>query len=170
MVIALEVEGEQVGLFAIFDTWVQQNVYVRWLWRIYYLRQRMRHLIRPRRAVQLQILKRVLVRKLRRLAHPSSRPIDSASTKVFWPGKEFQNPPFRAPVAIFKRPRQPYYYVKNATLGWGVRSQAGVEIHNIDFPPRMLHDPYVRELGSRLLDSLVRAHSQSDDAKIEMVA
>jgi hypothetical protein len=149
---------------------VRQNVYVRWLWRMYYLRQRMRQLIRSRRAVQLQILKRVLMRKLGRLAHPFSSPIESAWTKVFWPGKEFQNPSFRAPVALFRRPRQPYYYIKDATLGWGVRSQAGVEIHNIDFPHRMLRDPYVRELGRRLRDSLVRAHSQADDARKEMVA
>ena len=55
------------------------------------------------------------------------------------------------------------------TLGWGVRSQAGGEIHNIDFPHRMLREPYVRELGRLVQDSLLRANRQGDDAKKVMV-
>src|SRR5262249_7811192 len=157
MIIALEAQGEAVGFFAVFDTWVRQNVYVRWLWRIYYYQQRMRQLIRSKPTTQLQILRRATLRNLPRLSRPFSKPVPTAWSKIFWPGEEFQKPSFRAPIVLFKRRRQPYYYVKDATLGWGARSQGGVEIHIIDFPHRMLREPYVCELGKQLRESLLHA-------------
>jgi hypothetical protein len=37
-----------------------------------------------------------------------------------------------------------------------------VEIHEIDFPHRMLRQPYVQDLGSRLRDCLARAAAVED--------
>ncbi len=31
---------------------------------------------------------------------------------MYWPVDDFQAPRFRAPVLLFKRPRQPYYYIR----------------------------------------------------------
>jgi hypothetical protein len=53
-------------------------------------------------------------------------------------------------VALFKRPRQPFYYVKDETLGWASRCQGEIKIHRVDFPHRMLREPYVRDLAKRL--------------------
>ncbi|MGB7599844.1 MAG: amino acid adenylation domain-containing protein, partial [Candidatus Sulfotelmatobacter sp.] len=36
IVLALEAQGEEVGLFAIFDTWVLEHSQRRWLWKIHY--------------------------------------------------------------------------------------------------------------------------------------
>ena len=40
--LSLEAQGEEVGLFAIFDTWVLQHSQRRWLWKIHYYGQRLR--------------------------------------------------------------------------------------------------------------------------------
>jgi amino acid adenylation domain-containing protein len=161
MILELEAQGETVGLFAVFDTWVLQNSYVRWLWRIHYYHQRTRQLLRSGGRRRLKSLTRSLHRTLDRITHPFSRPPNTPWQKVYWPGKEFSNPHFNAPVALFKRPRQPFYYVKDTTMGWGSRSRGGVEIHCIDVPHLMLRQPYVGELGSLLRESLSRATSNS---------
>ena len=161
MILELEAQGETVGLFAVFDTWVLQNSYVRWLWRIHYYHQRTRQLLRSGGRRRFKSLIRSFRRTLDRIIHPFSLPPKTPWQKVYWPGKDFSNPHFNAPVALFKRPRQPFYYVKDATMGWGSRSRGGVEIHSIDVPHLMLRLPYVRELGRLLRESLSRATSNS---------
>ncbi|HKR85293.1 MAG TPA: amino acid adenylation domain-containing protein [Terriglobales bacterium] len=159
MILELEAQGETVGLFAVFDTWVLQNAYVRWLWRLHYYQQRTRQLLRSGGRRRFKSLTRSLHRTVDRIIHPFSLPPETPWQKVYWPGKDFSNPRFDAPVALFKRPRQPFYYVKDATLGWGSRSRGGVEIHCIDVPHSMLRLPYVRQLASLLRESLSRATS-----------
>ena len=39
IVLSLEAQGEEVGLFAIFDTWVMQHSQIRWLWKVDYYRR-----------------------------------------------------------------------------------------------------------------------------------
>jgi thioesterase domain-containing protein len=161
MILELEAQGETVGLFAVFDTWVLQNAYVRWLWRIHYYHQRTRQLLRSGARRRLKSLTRSLRRTLDRILHPFSLPPVTPWQRAYWPGRDFSNPRFDAPVALFKRPRQPFYYVKDTTMGWGSRSRGGVEIHLIDVPHSMLRLPYVRELASLLRESLSRATSNS---------
>src|SRR4029077_11217690 len=36
LVLELEADGEEVALFAIFDTWVLQHSQRRWLWKLHY--------------------------------------------------------------------------------------------------------------------------------------
>jgi len=161
IILELEAQGETVGLFAVFDTWVLQNAYVRWLWRIHYYQKRTRQLLRSGGRRRLTSLTSSIHRTMDRIIHPFSRPPETPWQKVYWPGKNFTNPHFNAPVALFKRPRQPFYYVKDTTLGWGSRSRGGVEIHCIDMPHLMLRPPHVRKLGSLLRESLSRATSNS---------
>jgi thioesterase domain-containing protein len=155
MILQLEAEGEKVGLFAIFDTWVRQNSHVRWKWRISYYQQRLRWLHRMSVRSQLNTIGQALSKKLRS-AIRLQRTAGTSFTKLYWPGKDFKTPHFRAPVALFKRPKQPFYYIKNESMGWAERSQGGVHICCIDFPHQMLREPYVRELAKRLLECLSR--------------
>lgn len=155
MVLQLEAEGEKVALFAIFDTWVRQNSHVRWKWKISYYRQRVRGLLRMSFRKQLKMIGDALSKKLHHVTR-MQRPVETSFAKLYWPGKDFKTPHFQAPVALFKRPKQPFYYIKDETLGWGERSQGGVHIYRIDFPHQMLREPYVRELAKRLLESISR--------------
>jgi thioesterase domain-containing protein len=155
MILQLEAEGERIALFGIFDTWVRQNSHVRWKWLLYYYRQRMRGMLRLSFGKQLRMVGEALSKKVRHVAS-GKRPEETSFAKLYWPGKDFKTPHFQAPVALFKRPKQPFYYVKDEAMGWGERSQGGVHIYRIDFPHRMLREPYVRELAKRLLECISR--------------
>jgi amino acid adenylation domain-containing protein len=156
MILQLEAEGERVALFAIFDTWVRQNSHVRWKWRMSYYRQRLRGMMRMSRRAQLKIIGDALSKKLQRAA-TLQKAVETSWTKLYWPGKDFKVPQFQAPVALFKRPRQPFYYIKDETMGWGERSLGGVHIYRIEFPHQMLREPYIREVAKRLLECISRA-------------
>jgi amino acid adenylation domain-containing protein len=156
MVLQLEAAGEQVGLFAIFDTWVRQNSQVRWKWQIYYYRERVLGLLALGLKQWVATMRDIGLKKLRRMGRPL-KPVETSWGKLYWPGKEFTPPLFDAPVALFKRPKQPFYYVKDEAMGWSARTLSRVEIHRIDFPHRMLREPYVRELARRLTDCLRRS-------------
>src|SRR6185437_11423497 len=125
MILQLEAEGEKVAVFAIFDTWVRQNSHVRWKWRIYYYHQRLRGMLRMSLRRQLKMIGDALSKKLQRVATGQKR-TETSFAKLYWPGKDFRTPHFQAPVALFKRPRQPFYYIKDETMGWSERSQGGV--------------------------------------------
>src|SRR5947207_13451056 len=60
MVGDLEAQGEEVGLFAIFDTWVLQHSQRLWLWRIEYFRQRLRQLKEMNFSQQWEACKRAV--------------------------------------------------------------------------------------------------------------
>jgi amino acid adenylation domain-containing protein len=159
MVLQLEAEGEQVALFAILDTWVRQNSQVRWKWQVYYYRKRLRGLLNLSIGQQVKVVREVMSRKLRRIAHPLTKPPQTSWGKLFWPGNDFTPPTFRAPIALFKRPRQPFYYVKDEAMGWATRTLSQLEIHRIASPHHMLREPYVRELAKRLLECMSRAQA-----------
>ncbi len=156
MVMQLEAEGEKVALLAIFDTWVRQNSHVRWKWSVYYYRQRLRGMLRMSLRRQMKMVLGALTKKMQRAATMQG-PVETLWSKLYWPGKDFKPPHFQAPVALFKRPKQPFYYIKDEAMGWGERSQGGVHIYRIDFPHQMLREPYVRELAKRLLECISRA-------------
>ena len=44
IVLKLEAERDEVGMFVIFDTWVMQNSQRRWLWAFDYYGQRLREI------------------------------------------------------------------------------------------------------------------------------
>jgi thioesterase domain-containing protein/acyl carrier protein len=150
MILELESQGEEVALFAIFDTWVLENSQIRPLWRIDYYLQRVREFPELPLKKQLAILRRTVKRWARR--NQSTR---NAWAQVYWPGDDFQAPRFRAPVLLFKRPRQPFYYVRDPKMGWGARSTGEVEICEVNCGHfEMLREPQVRVLGERLVERL----------------
>ncbi len=150
MILELESQGEEVALFAIFDTWVLENSQIRPLWRIDYYLQRVREFPELPLKKQLAILRHTVKRWARR-----NRSTRNAWAQVYWPGDDFQAPRFRAPVLLFKRPRQPFYYVRDPKMGWGARSTGEVEIREVNCGHfEMLREPQVRVLGERLVERL----------------
>jgi len=85
----------------------------------------------------------------------------TAWQQTYWP-ESFAPPRFRAPVVLFKRPKQPFYYVSDPQMGWGVRSESEVEVHEIDFHHlEILREPHVREFGKKLAECLARVSRRS---------
>ncbi len=148
VVLQLESEGEEVALFAIFDTWVMQHSQNRWLWKIDYYRQRLQTMKKMSLAEQLASYLRVAENKI--LAARGQKPARTDWQQRYWP-ENFTPPRFRAPVVLFKRPKQQFYYINDPEMGWGKRSESGVEIHEIDFHHlEILREPHVRQFGETL--------------------
>ena len=154
IVLSLESEGEEVALFAIFDTWVLQHSQNRWLWKIDYYRQRLQHISKMSLAERLASYRRVAENKV--LAATGRRPARTDWEERYWP-KNFTPPRFRAPIVLFKRPKQQFYYINDPEMGWGRRTESGVEVHEVDFHHReILREPHVRQFGAELAECISR--------------
>ena len=159
IVLKLEALGEEVGFFAIFDTWVMQHSQIRWLWKLDYYRRRLSEMNSMRLSRRLASYKNLAERKVDLLRGKTTPRTDWEQT--YWP-EGFTPQRFRAPVVLFKRPKQQFYYISDPQLGWGRRSQTGVEIHEIDFHHlEILREPHVRQFGETLAACIARVSQRS---------
>lgn len=159
VVVELEAQGQQVAFFASIDTWVMQHSQRPWLWRANYFQQRLRAASSRHWAEQCQIYKRAAINQLRKLV--GKAPVRTEWHETYWP-TDFVPTRFRAPVVLFKRPKQPFFYVKDPQMGWGARTMGGVEIYEIDFDHlNLLREPHVRTVGQKLAARIERVSGQS---------
>ena len=67
-------------------------------------------------------------------------------------------PTFNGRLTLFKRPNQPYYYVNDPEMGWGMRAAGGVDVHVLSIQHNeMLREPHVEILGTSLSQCLRQA-------------
>jgi amino acid adenylation domain-containing protein len=148
MIIHLEAQGQEVRLFAVFDTWVLEHAHRRWGWYALNYHQRARWMRKAGFRESLAWIKRASASRIRIWTGKvkASKPWEEA----YWP-ENFQVPRFRAPIVLFKRPKQPYYYIADPLLGWGARSEGGVEVHEVNAEHHeVLREPHV-EMISKLI-------------------
>jgi amino acid adenylation domain-containing protein len=160
MILDLEAQGEEVALFAIFDTWVLQHSQVWWLWKLDYYQRRLKELLSNKSLGQkLQVFKRAAGKKASQLAGVA--PTRRDWRQAYWP-ENFTVPHFRAPVLLFKRPKQQFYYINDPQMGWGKRSSGGVEIHEIEFHHlKILREPHVGVFGETIVAYMERLDPQN---------
>jgi len=152
MILELESQGKEVGLCAIFDTWVLEHAHRRWGWRVFSYHERLRWLRKVRMRERVQWLNQAVNNRFKVLAR-KTKPTQPWA-EAYWP-ENFCAPRFQAPVVLFKRPRQPYYYIDDPLLGWGARSQGGVEVHEINANHHeVLREPHVKFVSEILLARL----------------
>jgi len=105
--------------------------------------------------------KKALRNNLLRVAKPNQVKGRTDWIQAYWP-ENHKPTVFRAPIILFKRPKQPFYYVNDSELGWGSRTRGGVEIHEVDFHHlEMLREPWVQVLGEKLAESITRVSNQN---------
>src|SRR5581483_1020132 len=160
----LEKRGEQVAMLAIFDTWVLENSQRFLLWHIHYYSERFRDFRKLPAHKQLQIC----LRTMRKFASKAFRRRRSAWSEAYWPGEAFEAPTFNGRATLFKRHKQPYYYIQDPEMGWGARALGGVDIEVIPIDhSEMLREPHVRVLGNRLAQCLKKASSSNSQSLLE---
>ena len=150
MILQLERSGQQVGFFAILDTWPLQNTMVPWKWKIDYYATRLRHAGKLPARDWLRSGREVLDRRRQKESSPrqSSRPTWG---QIYWPGREFKPHKFRAPVVLFKRPRQPFFYINDRAMGWSQRCLSKVELHEMELDhENLLREPHIKTIGGIL--------------------
>jgi amino acid adenylation domain-containing protein len=163
MIHDLEAQGQEVAVFAIFDTWVIQHSQRFWLWRVEYFRQRFREFKRMNFWQQWETAKRAASTQWRKLTGKSAGKTEWY--RAYWP-EDYKAKRFRAPVVLFKRPKQPFYYVNDPQMGWGERSQGGVEIHEINFDhEELLREPHVKSLGEKLAARIRQVSRKTEKAE-----
>lgn len=156
MIVQLESRGEEVALFAILDTWVLENSQVRMLWSMNYYRERLRMFRHLPLSQKLATLQRTFERLVGRNGSGMTR-----WAQAYWPDESFHPPQFRAPVLLFKRPRQPFYYVRDLEMGWGARSTGGVEVCEVRCGHfQILRQPHVGVIADRLSARLQKIEEQ----------
>jgi thioesterase domain-containing protein len=166
MILELESRGEEVALLAILDTWVLENCQNRVLWELAYRLERLRNF--PR--LPFSQLLATLQREFGRLAGRNGSGANDWP-RTYWPRDGFQPPRFRAPVMLFKRPRQPYYYVRDPEMGWGKRSTGGVEICEVNCGHyELLRLPHVQMIGQRLSHRLREINQRSTEPTVSYSA
>jgi thioesterase domain-containing protein len=156
MIVQLESLGEEVALFAILDTWVLENSQVRMLWAIDYYLERLRTFRYLPHRRKLATLQRTFKRLVGRNASGNT-----GWAQAYWPDLSFHPPRFSASVLLFKRPRQPFYYVRDPEMGWGARSTGGVEICEVRCGHfQILRQPHVEVVAEQLSARLHRIEEQ----------
>jgi amino acid adenylation domain-containing protein len=159
VILELEAQDREVGLFAIFDTWTLQYSQRPWLWRLYYYQQRLQEIRRLGLSKQFASFAGAVANKIGKLTGKSH--VRNDWPQAYWP-KDFVPQRFGAPVALFKRPKQPFYYIKDREMGWAARSEGGVEIHEIPFDHyQLLREPHVRALGEELAACIERVSQRT---------
>jgi thioesterase domain-containing protein/acyl carrier protein len=152
MILQLEALGQKVALFAIFDTWVLEHAHRRWGFRLFGVQQRLRWLNRATFAERLDWVKRAVDIRVRGWIGKTK--VTRPWAEAYWP-EDFKPPHFHAPIVLFKRPKQPYYYIDDPLLGWGSRSEGGVESHVINANHHeVLREPHVQFVSKVLLERL----------------
>jgi amino acid adenylation domain-containing protein len=148
----LEHQNEKVGMLAVFDTWVLENSQRPILWMVYYYSQRAQHFWKLGLTEQMRSAVRNIRHVVRKLL---GRKPETEWGKSYWPDQAFQPATFHGRVTLFKRPKQPYYYVNDPQMGWGARALAGVDVRVMPIMhEEMLHEPHVQVLGRELADCL----------------
>jgi thioesterase domain-containing protein/acyl carrier protein len=152
MILQLESQGQKVALFAIFDTWVLEQAHRRWGWRLFGVQERLRWLSRASLAEQFDWAQRAVTRQVQ--VWIGKRKASQPWAEAYWP-QDFKPPRFLAPVILFKRPKQPYYYVDDPLMGWGARSEGGVRTYEINTSHyEVLREPHVQLISRVLIDFL----------------
>jgi amino acid adenylation domain-containing protein len=149
----LDQVGEKVGMLAVFDTWVLENSQRLLPWYIHYYSQRFQEFRKLGIGRQFKVASGTLRNLVNKILRRS--PKRSLWSEAYWPDENFVAPTFSGPVTLFKRPKQPYYYVRDPKMGWAARALGGVDVQVLPIlHDEMLHDPNVRILGERLAECL----------------
>ncbi len=164
MIQQLERQREKVSLFAILDTWVLENSQVKILWAMDYYKARLRRLRHLSVREQFTLAGRTLGRLMSRREDRRTK-----WGEAYWPGEHFQAPQFNAPILLFKRPRQPYFYVRDPEMGWGDRTSGGVEICEVNASHyELLREPYVLAISQKLSERLDAANQDARNCMLSV--
>jgi thioesterase domain-containing protein/acyl carrier protein len=154
----LEAAGQKVNLLAILDTWALENTQNRNLWRIYYYSQRVSQFWKLPWRAKLTTVTTMLGKRAHRFVRSKAAPAHSEWIETYWPGDDFVPDRVQSRITVLKIPRQPFYYYKDPLLGWGARTNSGVDVEIMPNGQHgfLLREPHVREVATTLSRVLAR--------------
>jgi thioesterase domain-containing protein len=154
----LEEAGQEIGMFAIFDTWVLENSQNQWLWLVDYYTARLQHFRKLRFRDQVQTIGRNLRNLCDKVLGRERQ--HSAWAAAYWPDENFVPPTIQGRITLFRRPKQPYYRHPDPELGWGSRAGGGVDVQIVPIAHNeMLREPHVQVLATKLRERLLEYYA-----------
>jgi amino acid adenylation domain-containing protein len=153
MVRLLEASGSGVGLFAILDTWPEENTRDPVLDRVRRVQEEVQSMLQlpPTEGVKRAAGKlQSLFRRVTGATKPD--PVEKArwQDRAF-PGEGFVATKVRSKLTVFRTREQPYWRIRDTELGWGARTTGGIDVHYIDGRhPLFIREPHAGSLGAAL--------------------
>ena len=161
MILQLEAQCEEVRLFAILDTWVLEFAHRRWGFHLLGLQFRLAWLRKASVREGVTWFRNAIRNRAR--AWTGKTTDLGAWHDAYWP-QNFTQPRFKAPVVLFKRPKQPCYYVNDPTMGWGARSECGVQIYEMTAKHHeFLREPHAEFVGKIIMSRLKPYRTNAED-------
>ena len=173
----LSAAGREVALLAMFDTWPLENTASRVRLRMSVALGRWKRRWQHGRLTNVPNYVRRQIDRLTGSLRPAGRssapnspnaatamPADLSQLgawqrweKRMWPGKDFVPPVFDGRITVFRVCPQPFWRVRDDSLGWRSRAAQGVEIHDIPGNhATFLREPHVKALAEKLAECAAR--------------
>jgi aspartate racemase len=144
----LERAGERVGAIAVLDAWVEENTRNRMLFFLRTTWIRLQKLLAAKRRSDAPPQSSATPR---RTPPKANRAVLQEMMKRYFPGRDYVAPQCDAPIVVFRQPRQPFFRVRDRSLGWHRRTRAQVQV--VDIPgahQTILRDPAVSVIAEAL--------------------
>ncbi len=160
----LESQGEKIALIGIFDTWVIENTYNRFLLLSEYYFRRFTSWTRLSFRDQLGFIKR-------KARTPNGNAADTAPVppgnsganqknpfEVYFPGPDFEPKTYPGRITVFRTKRQPLNRIRDPQLGWGKLAGGLLDIHIVrGRHGDVLREPNVQSLAEELKKCLLES-------------
>ena len=179
----LEAVGQKVALLGVMDAWPEENTrrrYHNWLYKYDRKLRKFLDLAPEKREAFLRsFLARMVGRARGSLADAPTRAhveemreaTVEATKSVLWdervfPGPSFVPPQVDAPITVLRVQQQPYWRIKDESLGWSDRTRGGIDLHYLagehgDF----MRVPHVDVLARELGIALRKVHAKLESAR-----
>jgi amino acid adenylation domain-containing protein len=151
----LEAAGEKVAFLGILDTWAEENTRYKWRFFSHLAFERLRKSVsRSIGSASGTTRPRAQDSNASDLQTTAPEPGPNFRKNLvsrYWPGKRFRPPVCSSAITVFRVREQAWYRKNDESLGWGSRTEAGVQVaripgNHLDF----LRPPHVQELASMI--------------------
>ena len=156
----LELEGQQIALLGILDTWVMENTY-----NIFFHLEHYAGRIVWFKGLglkeQLRFMRKKAEKALAALSEKAPAPSEIARRahhQVYFPGPDFVPRTYEGRITVFRVHQQPRHRIRDPQLGWGRLAKGGVEVHYIPGGhTSVFKEPHLPGLATELKKCLLQS-------------
>jgi thioesterase domain-containing protein/acyl carrier protein len=162
----IEATGQRFGWLGILDAWTEENTRRKWLFALYRygmaLRSRVLRILQKFKRARPDANQKCLIGPASssipatnpgaaELRDPIPRPARELMRRTYFPGKEFKPPVISSKITVFAVDQQSFYRVRDKLMGWGDRTQGGVDAERVvGDHMTILREPHVSVLAEKI--------------------
>jgi thioesterase domain-containing protein len=174
----LEVMNRSVAMIAILDAWPIENTISRSRFKLRNYARALRRWANMSAHDQLRLIEEKLWSHKPLSTHDSANGNNPKTSEFrnriavqlerrYWPGPDFKPPTYFGSVTLFRTAKQDFHRIRDYKMGWGARALGGVDVIPIaGAHTRILREPYVVDLASKMEDCISRALNKDPKASV----